>query len=49
MRYRVQYCVRDERRTAEIEAGSPEEAVEGWSTSDGHAHQMRGDFKMNGK
>ncbi len=28
---------------------SPEDAVEGWSTSDGHAHQMRGDFKMNGQ
>jgi len=28
---------------------SPEEAVEGWSTSDGHANQMRGDFKMNGE
>lgn len=28
---------------------SPEEAVDGWATSDGHAHQMRGDFKMNGQ
>lgn len=28
---------------------SPEDAVQGWSTSDGHAHQMRGDFKMNGQ
>jgi uncharacterized protein YkwD len=28
---------------------SPEEAVEGWSTSDGHARQMRGYFNMNGK
>jgi uncharacterized protein YkwD len=28
---------------------SPEDAVDGWATSDGHAHQMRGDFKMNGK
>ncbi len=28
---------------------SPEDAVEGWSHSDGHAHQMRGDFKMNGE
>ena len=27
MRYRVHYCVEDERRTAEIEAGSPEEAM----------------------
>jgi uncharacterized protein YkwD len=28
---------------------SPEEAVDGWASSDGHAHQMRGDFNMNGK
>jgi uncharacterized protein YkwD len=28
---------------------SPEEAVEGWASSDGHAHQMRGDFNMNGR
>ena len=28
---------------------SPEEAVQGWATSDGHAHQMRGHFKMNGQ
>jgi uncharacterized protein YkwD len=28
---------------------SPEDAVEGWSTSDGHARQMRGYFNMNGK
>src|SRR5262249_48728324 len=28
---------------------SPEDAVVGWSHSDGHAHQMRGDFKMNGQ
>ena len=28
---------------------SPEDAVEGWSTSDGHARQMRGYFKMNGR
>lgn len=28
---------------------SPEDAVQGWSTSDGHARQMRGYFKMNGK
>ena len=28
---------------------SPEDAVQGWATSDGHAHQMRGDFKMNGQ
>src|SRR3954452_12202206 len=28
---------------------SPEDAVQGWSTSDGHAHQMRGDFNMNGQ
>ena len=27
MRYLVQYCVRDERRTAEVEAGSPREAL----------------------
>ena len=27
MRYRVQYCVAQQRRTAEIEAGSPQEAV----------------------
>lgn len=26
MRYRVQYVVRNERRTAQIEAGSPQEA-----------------------
>ena len=28
---------------------TPEEAVQGWATSDGHARQMRGYFKMNGK
>jgi len=28
---------------------SPEDAVAGWATSDGHAHQMRGDFNMNGE
>ena len=28
---------------------SPEDAVEGWSSSEGHAHQMRGDFNMNGQ
>ncbi len=28
---------------------TPEEAVQGWATSDGHAHQMRGHFKMNGQ
>jgi uncharacterized protein YkwD len=28
---------------------TPEDAVEGWSTSDGHARQMRGYFKMNGR
>jgi uncharacterized protein YkwD len=28
---------------------SPEDAVDGWATSDGHAHQMRGYFKMNGE
>src|SRR5215467_16110026 len=28
---------------------SPEEAVDGWASSDGHAHQMRGDFNMNGR
>ena len=28
---------------------SPEDAVEGWATSDGHARQMRGYFKMNGQ
>lgn len=28
---------------------SPEDAVEGWASSDGHAHQMRGDFNMNGQ
>jgi uncharacterized protein YkwD len=28
---------------------SPEDAVEGWATSDGHAHQMRGHFNMNGE
>lgn len=28
---------------------SPEEAVDGWASSDGHAHQMRGHFKMNGE
>ena len=28
---------------------TPEEAVEGWATSHGHAMQMRGYFKMNGR
>jgi len=28
---------------------TPEEAVDGWATSDGHARQMRGYFKMNGR
>ena len=28
---------------------TPEDAVQGWATSDGHARQMRGYFKMNGK
>lgn len=28
---------------------SPEDAVEGWASSDGHAHQMRGHFNMNGE
>jgi uncharacterized protein YkwD len=28
---------------------SPEDAVEGWASSEGHAHQMRGDFNMNGQ
>lgn len=28
---------------------TPEEAVEGWATSHGHAMQMRGRFKMNGE
>jgi uncharacterized protein YkwD len=28
---------------------TPEEAVEGWATSHGHAMQMRGRFKMNGQ
>ena len=28
---------------------SPEDAVQGWATSDGHARQMRGYFKMNGR
>jgi len=27
MKYRVHYCVEDERRTAEVEAGSPHEAA----------------------
>lgn len=27
----------------------PEDAVQGWATSDGHARQMRGYFKMNGQ
>jgi uncharacterized protein YkwD len=27
----------------------PEEAVQGWASSDGHARQMRGYFNMNGK
>lgn len=27
---------------------SPEDAVQGWATSDGHARQMRGYFNMNG-
>jgi uncharacterized protein YkwD len=28
---------------------NPEDAVEGWATSHGHAMQMRGYFKMNGR
>jgi uncharacterized protein YkwD len=28
---------------------TPEAAVQGWATSDGHARQMRGYFKMNGR
>jgi uncharacterized protein YkwD len=28
---------------------NPEDAVRGWATSDGHARQMRGYFKMNGR
>ena len=28
---------------------TPEDAVQGWATSDGHARQMRGYFKMNGR
>jgi uncharacterized protein YkwD len=28
---------------------TPEDAVVGWSTSDGHARQMRGYFNMNGR
>jgi uncharacterized protein YkwD len=28
---------------------SPEDAVQGWATSDGHERQMRGYFNMNGK
>ena len=28
---------------------SPEDAVRGWATSDGHAMQMKGYFKMNGR
>jgi len=28
---------------------SPEDAVEGWATSHGHAMQMRGRFNMNGR
>jgi uncharacterized protein YkwD len=28
---------------------TPEECVEGWATSDGHARQMRGQFRMNGR
>jgi uncharacterized protein YkwD len=28
---------------------SPEEAVDAWATSDGHARQMRGYFNMNGR
>lgn len=37
--------------TDDIASGyeSPEDAVQGWSTSDGHARQMRGYFKMNGE
>lgn len=37
--------------TDDIASGyeSPEDAVDGWSTSDGHARQMRGYFNMNGK
>jgi uncharacterized protein YkwD len=28
---------------------TPEDATQGWATSDGHARQMRGYFKINGK
>jgi uncharacterized protein YkwD len=28
---------------------TPEDAVQGWATSDGHARQMRGYFNMNGR
>jgi uncharacterized protein YkwD len=28
---------------------TPEDAVQGWATSPGHARQMRGGFKMNGR
>ena len=28
---------------------TPEDAVQGWATSDGHARQMRGYFKLNGR
>jgi uncharacterized protein YkwD len=28
---------------------TPEDAVDGWADSDGHARQMRGYFKMNGR
>jgi uncharacterized protein YkwD len=28
---------------------TPEDAVDGWATSDGHARQMRGYFNMNGQ
>jgi uncharacterized protein YkwD len=28
---------------------TPEDAVQGWATSDGHERQMRGYFNMNGK
>lgn len=37
--------------TDDIASGyeTPEDAVHGWETSDGHARQMRGFFNMNGR
>ena len=42
MKYRVQYRVEDERRTAEVEAGSPHEAVVKFRHTKGHRKDSRG-------